>query len=161
MDTRYGQLTITDIDPDAAAHLLSDATAMYHRLYPENSNHFVFAAELRAEGSLFLGAHIENTVVGCVGLVAGSDETIGEVKRFYVEPEYRGAGIGNALMDALEQISRARGLSTLQLETGSADFDAHRLYVKRGYIVIGPFGTYKEDPFSVFYQRDLATVTSS
>jgi putative acetyltransferase len=155
MDTRYGLLTITDIDPDQAAHLLSDATAMYHRLYPENSNHFVFAAELRAEGSLFLGAHIKDTVVGCVGLVAGSEETVGEVKRFYVDPEYRQAGIGNALMDSLEQISRARGLRTFQLETGSADFDAHTLYHSRGYHVIGPFGTYKEDPFSVFYERDL------
>ena len=155
MATQYDGLSIHDIDPDNAAHLLSDATAMYHRLYPENSNHFVFAAELRAEGSLFLGAKVNDIVVGCVGLIAGSDDTTAEVKRFYVDPEYRKGGIGSALMDALEDIAKVRGIRALELETGSADFDAHALYEKRGYRVIEPFGNYEQDEFSIFYYKQL------
>jgi putative acetyltransferase len=155
MDTRFGNVSITDIAPAHAKHLISDSTAMYQRLYPENSNHFVFEEELGADGALFLGALIGEKVVGCVGLIPGSASHTGEVKRFYVDTEYRTGGIGTALMDALESIAKVQGFRILQLETGSSDLEAQTLYEKRGYRVIDPFGEYTDDPFSTFYEKDL------
>jgi putative acetyltransferase len=155
MDTRHGDVSITDIDPSHAKHLISDSTAMYQRLYPENSNHFVFEEELGAEGALFLGALIGEVVVGCVGLIPGRGKNTGEIKRLYVDPEYRTGGIGSALMDALEEIAKVQGFRILQLETGSSDLDAQSLYEKRGYRVVDPFGDYADDPFSTFYAKDL------
>jgi len=155
MDTRFGTIRITDIHPTLAKHLISESTAMYQRLYPENSNHFVFEEELSAEGAVFLGALLDDQVVGCVGLIPGKDKHTAEVKRFFVDSEYRNGGIGKALMDALEKTAKERGVRLLQLETGSADIDAQRLYGSRGYLVVDPFGDYDDDPFSHFMEKVL------
>jgi len=155
METRYGTVDITTIAPQAASHLISESTALYRELYPENSNHFVFEEELSAEGAVFLGALLGERVIGCVGLVPSGEEEAAEIKRLFVAPDYRAGGIGSALMDALEQNAHTRGVRVMQLETGSADAAAHALYEKRGYVVVEPFGDYEEDPFSVFYRKDL------
>jgi len=53
--------------------------------------------------------------------------------------------------------ARARGFARISLETGSMDFfePAHRLYRKHGFEPCGPFGTYTDDPNSVFMTKQL------
>jgi putative acetyltransferase len=155
MDTQFGSLRITDIDPTAAQHLTTEAMVIFQKLYPEESNHLVVDDDLRADSALFLGAHLGNRVVGCVGLVPGSEEHAGEIKRFYVEEGYRTGGIGGALMDALEGMAQAHGIRLMQLETGIQQQEAVRLYEKRGYSIVPAFGEYIEDEFSLFMEKQL------
>ena len=74
-----------------------------------------------------------------------------------VAPAFLGRGIGRALLQHLIAESRSRGFSSLWLETGSTpDFlPAVRLYESEGFAVTGPFGDYREDPFSIFMTRTL------
>jgi putative acetyltransferase len=53
--------------------------------------------------------------------------------------------------------ARARGLTSVWLETGSSDefAAARRLYERAGFVLTGPFGDYTEDPFSVFMTLTL------
>ena len=53
----------------------------------------------------------------------------------------------------------ARGLRSLWIETGSAPAfqPALRLYESAGFRRCGPFGDYREDPFSVFMTRELSS----
>ena len=50
------------------------------------------------------------------------------------------------------EVARARGYERLSLETGSvaAFRPAHCLYESAGFTAAGPFGSYAEDPNSVF-----------
>ncbi len=155
MNTRFGKMRITDIDPSDAQHLTSDAQALFQSLYPEESNHLVHDDDLRADSALFLGAYLGNKVVGCVGLVAGHHERAAEIKRFFVEEGYRTGGIGSALMDALEEIAKVRGIRLMQLETGISQPEAVRLFEKLGYTIVPAFGDYIEDEFSIFMEKDL------
>ena len=68
-----------------------------------------------------------------------------------------GQGIGRAILDHLIAEARARGSTSLWLETGSspAFLPALRLYESAGFRRCGPFGEYREDPFSVFMTRDI------
>lgn len=68
------------------------------------------------------------TPVGGVGLRA-----IGEVRRLWVDPAWRGRGLGRALMDALEQAALDRGHMTLQLATGDCQPEAVALYEATGW----------------------------
>jgi ribosomal protein S18 acetylase RimI-like enzyme len=58
---------------------------------------------------------------------------IGEVESLSVLPEYRGSGVGSALLDRLEAHLRARGARDLILGVLPGNDDAIRLYQRRGY----------------------------
>ena len=65
-----------------------------------------------------------------VGALAGD-----ELRRMYVRPEGQRRGIGRAILAALEQEARSRGL--LELRT-SAALPAARFYERNGFEAIGP-----------------------
>ena len=51
----------------------------------------------------------------------------------YVAPEARGAGIGSALLAAVESITRERGGRLIEIAVDGADTDACRFYERHGY----------------------------
>jgi putative acetyltransferase len=76
-----------------------------------------------------------------------------------VADAFLGRGIGRAILEHLVAEARARGLRSLWIETGSAPafLPALRLYESAGFRRCGPFGDYRNDPFSVFMTRELAS----
>lgn len=64
-----------------------------------------------------------------------------------VEPDARGRGIGTALLEAVESWARARGCTTLKVETQQINVAACRLYARAGFElrVVDPLG-YPELP---------------
>jgi len=111
-----------------------------------------------ADVSVVLVARDENgTAVGCGALRALGDG-VAELKRMYVVPEWRGRGVSKALLAGLESAARARGWTTLRLETGPRQPEAIGLYTGAGYRPIGAFGAYLGAPdaeHSLFFERSL------
>jgi GNAT superfamily N-acetyltransferase len=50
-----------------------------------------------------------------------------------VDKDRRSKGIGALLMDAAETWARTRGLTHIELSSGSGRMDAHRFYERRGF----------------------------
>jgi putative acetyltransferase len=111
------------------------------------------AEELAQPGITFYVARTDGAAVGSVACCDCGDYA--EVKRLYVAPAGRGAGIAQALMDRLESDARLAGKTCVMLETGDALVAATALYRKRGYRVRGPFGSYPEHPASLFMEKRL------
>src|SRR6476620_6886078 len=80
----------------------------------------------------------------------------GEIRRMYVAPEARGAGVGRTVLEALERWAVELGFDTLGLETGDRLLDAIRLYERAGYRRGPCWGPYLTDPKSVCYQKPMA-----
>jgi GNAT superfamily N-acetyltransferase len=55
------------------------------------------------------------------------------VGELVVAGDAEGRGIGRALMDAVEEWARSRGLARVSLETGAANAGARRFYAALGY----------------------------
>jgi putative acetyltransferase len=72
----------------------------------------------------------------------------------FVTPEARGRGIGSAILATIEDALRGP-VSTLRLETGVKQDAAIRLYERAGFRRRGPFGSYRDDPLSVFMEKPL------
>ena len=70
--------------------------------------------------------------VGGVGLRAIGPGT-GEVRRLWVDPAWRGRGLGRALMAALERAAPDLGHMTLRLATGDRQPEAVALYETTGW----------------------------
>ncbi len=79
--------------------------------------------------------------VACGAMKMASPGTM-EIKRMYVLPENRGAGIATAVLMELERWATDLGMTRLILETGKRQPEAIRLYEKNAYRKIENFGPY-------------------
>jgi ribosomal protein S18 acetylase RimI-like enzyme len=83
------------------------------------------------------------------------DTEYGEVKRMYVRSPFRGLGFGKRMLDHLAEYALQQGVEVLRLETGIHQSEAIGLYERFGFQRIPPFGDYKADPLSVFFEKRL------
>ena len=137
---------------DAEA-LLRASRAMMAGLYPPESCHGLdLGAYERAEVTLFV-AREDGVAVGCGAFQLHGDGSA-EVKSMFVTPSARGRGVGRAILEAIEGAVRGR-VSALRLETGVKQLPAIRLYQAAGFARRGPFGSYRDDPLSIFMEKPL------
>ena len=102
------------------------------------------ADELREPAGLFLVARLRGEPVGCGALKLHGPEPA-EIKRMWVAPVARGAGIGRRILDALEDHARKRGVSVLRLETNRTLEEAIGLYRSAGYAEVDAFN---DEPYA-------------
>ncbi|WP_278442044.1 GNAT family N-acetyltransferase [Pseudomonas oryzihabitans] len=134
--------------------LIAELDAYQDGLYPPESRHALDLTSLMQPNVLFLVARDDSgTALGCGAMVLQDD--YGEIKRMYVRPEGRGQGLGGRLLAELEREAAGRGCELARLETGPYQPEALRLYQSAGYQRRGPFGAYREDPLSVFLEKQL------
>ncbi len=95
-------------------------------------------AEFAPPNGRLLLASFNGEVVGCAGLRRLSPE-IGEIKRVYVRPAFRGKGLGKALIEAVIAAARLIGYRKLRLETASFMEGAQALYRSLGFDLIEPY----------------------
>ena len=86
-------------------------------------------------------AVVNGETVGCAAFRM-KEASVGEVKRVFVRPEYRGKGISKALMDAVEAYARERKCERLFLDTRVTLEPAVSMYRKRGFEKIFRDGLY-------------------
>lgn len=87
-------------------------------------------------GCLLL-AEVENCDVGCVAVrPLEGDPVAAELKRLFVRPEFRGAGVSRILVTAAIEFARAAGYQRLQLDTPDSMQAAQRLYLSMGLQII-------------------------
>jgi ribosomal protein S18 acetylase RimI-like enzyme len=89
------------------------------------------------------------------GALRPIDERHGEIKRMYVDPEYRGSGVAELVVGALEDDARARGWDRLVLETGDTMLPAQRFYRRIGFQPIPAFGPYADSELSRCFAKPL------
>lgn len=84
------------------------------------------------KGRIYL-AYLADKVVGCIALKP-LDENCCEIKRLYVKPEYRGSGIGRALLEKVINAAKEEKYQKIQLETLEGIMDsAIRMYQNYGF----------------------------
>jgi ribosomal protein S18 acetylase RimI-like enzyme len=89
-------------------------------------------------GRLFLANENDQTA-GCVGLRKIGDG-IGEMKRLYVRPDFRGQGLGRTLTETILQEAREIGYRRVRLDTLPGKMDqAIAMYRSLGFKNIAPY----------------------
>lgn len=92
-----------------------------------------------------------------IGALKQHDAAMGELKSMRTSIAARGRGVGSAVLAAILQECRARGLREVNLETGTQDYfaPARALYAKYGFRRRGPFADYAEDPNSAYFRLSV------
>ena len=145
-------------DPRAAdvAALLCEHLEDMARHSPPESIHALDLDALCAPQVTFWTARDDGTLMGCGALLELAADR-GEIKSMRTAGPYRGRRVAAALLEFMIAEARRRNYRRLSLETGSAApfAAAHALYRKFGFLDCGPFGSYREDPFSRYMTLEL------
>jgi putative acetyltransferase len=83
-------------------------------------------------GALFV-SRAEGVAAGCIGLRPFSD-SVGEIKRLYVIPAFRGRGLARALVAEVVAAARRIGYTNLVLDTLGSMHSAIALYQSLGFV---------------------------
>jgi len=104
-------------------------------------------------GKAYLLKDDSNRYFGCVA-VRNLEQGIGEIKRMYLKPEWRGRGFGKVLMDISLQAARELRYKKVRLDTLDTMHAAIAVYKKAGFYEIPK---YRENPFgnAVFMEREV------
>ena len=104
-------------------------------------------------------AYVDDLPAGCVVLrPLPTIEAATECKRLYVRPQFRGRGIAEALLDAMEEYALKRSAEWVYLDSKDDLKDALRIYIRRGY---QPCERYNDNPqATVFLRKKLSSDAS-
>jgi len=149
------RVAVEPVDQPEAVALVGELDAHLEPLYPPESRYGLTLDGLRAPHVRFVLARDASGAAQACGAVALLPQ-FAELKRMYVRPSVRGQGAADAMVRFLEGIAVARGYGTLYLETGVLQHAAMAFYERVGFRRRGAFGSYGEDPTSVFMEKPLA-----
>jgi putative acetyltransferase len=110
-----------------------------------------------SDGIEFVAGFVAGRPVAC-GALQPLGAGVGELKRMYVRPAFRGQGLSRLILAALEERAMQRGLHTLRLEIGRYLAPALGLYRGAGYQPIPLFGDYVGSRTSLCFEKSLLTV---
>jgi putative acetyltransferase len=144
-------IEIDDLTRPAIHALLNEHLQHMYELSPPESVHALDLEKLRQPTITFWTAWDGTVLLGC-GALKQLDAKSAEVKSMRTPNALRRRGAGRAILAHLINVAKARGYTSLWLETGEVDAfkPAQKLYESFGFEYCGPFGDYALDPYSVF-----------
>jgi putative acetyltransferase len=98
--------------------------------------------------------YVSGIAVGC-GAIKKFDNSAVEVKRMFVLKEYRGTGVAQRLLVALENWAKELGYRKCVLETGIRQIEAVKFYKKCTYKVIPNYGQYSGMENSICFEKEI------
>ncbi|MAI30699.1 MAG: hypothetical protein CBE00_01525 [Planctomycetaceae bacterium TMED240] len=122
--------------------------------YPPHYIHEFDVESFEASQGIFLVCFIDTEPIGCLGL-RPLDHEVGELKRMYVRPAFRGRGSARIMLVEIERQASIRGFKRIVLETGNQQHTAIALYLANGYEAIKPYNRASDGPASVCYCKIL------
>ena len=140
--------------PDITA-LLEQHLDEMRSISPPESKHALDVESLRAKEVTFWTVRdAHDALMGCGALFVIND-THAEIKSMRTDPAHRRKGVAAALLERIIKHAQEHGIARLSLETGSQDHfaPARALYARFGFEPCPPFGSYVDDPNSVFMTR--------
>ena len=106
------------------------------------------------DGIEFVVGLVDGEPVAC-GALQRLDEREAEIKRMYVIPPMRRAGLAREIIAAIEARAVDDGYVTLRVETGVIYTDAISLYTAAGYARTHTYGEYTGNPHSACFAKRL------
>ncbi len=99
-------------------------------------------------------AYEDSLPVGCAAFKEYGPG-VAEVKRVFLQKEYRGAGTAKQMIALIERRAKEKGYSRLILETGAPLAAAMKLYRHTGFQKIENYGQYRDLKDSVCMAKDI------
>ena len=95
-----------------------------------------------------------------MGVLKGLNDKVGEIKRMYIRPIYRGKGFGSQIYQKLEGQAKEFGYKSLRLDTAKFLEAAFHIYTKRGYTEVdrysgGEWDHRNDIDWTIYMEKEL------
>ncbi|GAC1646992.1 MAG: N-acetyltransferase [Gemmatimonadaceae bacterium] len=130
--------------------ILADAAMLPGRYAPPRGSIVLAWAALDRESLV-----PERIAVGG-GALHALNADVAEIKRMFVQPSYRRAGVGGRILTALIEAARARGYRRVRLGTRPEMHTAVLLYGRYGFTPIEPYRVHELSPDTLFFEREVS-----
>jgi putative acetyltransferase len=144
--------TVPPTDPQVVS-LIEKLNIYQEELYGAENCNLETPESLLANKALMIGAYAGNNLAGIGGIKLLRDHA--EVKRMFVEENYRGLGIAESILKRLESYAQKNGVREICLETGNLHSAALAFYRKLGYEPVESFGNYKPNSVSLYFSKKV------
>ena len=151
MNIRLDDLTGAEIIALLTEHLNDMA-----QVSPPESRHALDLEGLRKPDITFWTIWDGSALAGC-GALKKLDDGHAEIKSMRTSRAYLRRGVASTMLRHILADAKHRGYRRLSLETGSMTFfePARKLYSSFGFEYCAPFGSYVDDPHSVFMTLEI------
>jgi GNAT superfamily N-acetyltransferase len=122
--------------------------------YPDSQHNFEPYNKVN-EFARIIVVYDEKTPIGCGCFRPAKEYNAIEIKRMYVRPERRGAGIARMILTELEIWAGEEGYEQSILETGIKQPEAIALYSRSGYQLIPNYPPYVDVTESICMKKPL------
>lgn len=154
---RAVEIAIAPADPadERSRHCLDRYAAELHGRFAAGfdlaRSRAVDVDDVRPPAGRFLLATRDGQPMGCVGLKL--HDGWGEIKRMWVDPDVRGAGLGRRLLRAVEDAARTAGVRAVRLDTNGHLSEAIAMYRSAGYVEVP---AYNDEPYAdLWFEKAL------
>ena len=111
------------------------------------------AAAMSSPRGAFVVVRSDGDVVGCGGM-SSIDAATAEIKRMWIDPEWRGVGLAARLLAHLEATAHRVGRARVVLDTNESLTEAIAMYHRFGYV---PIARYNDNPYAHhWFEKRLA-----
>lgn len=128
--------------------------------YPDSQHHFEQYNKVD-ESAHIIVAYDDDIAIACGCFRSATEQSTIEIKRMYVRPDRRGAGIAGKILSELEKWAGEEGYSRSILETGIKQPEAIAVYSRAGYRLIPNYPPYVGAMESVCMQKTLRCASTS
>ena len=147
---RAAAVTFEVVDP-ASAEAIGAMTAYFDELDDRFVDGFdpgdtltTDAPSMRAPSGSFVVARADAEIVACGGVIR-HDAATGEIKRMWVDADWRGVGLGRRTLAALEDEVARLGYEAIVLDTNAVLTEAIAMYLRAGYTATE---RYNDNPYA-------------
>jgi putative acetyltransferase len=144
-------IRLDNLESPQVLALIRDHLAAMEPTAPPESRHALDVTGLKRSDVAFWSIWDGDTLAG-IGALKQLSHDHAEIKSMKTATAFLRRGVASGMLQHVIQEAKKRGITTLSLETGSMAFfePARTLYRSFGFTECGPFGSYVEDPNSVF-----------
>ncbi len=150
------RIVLDDLQGEPIRLLLEEHLRDMRAWSPPESVHALDLDRLRQPEISFWTLWEGDELLGC-GALKDLGHQEAEIKSMRTANAHRGKGVGDEMLGHLLATAKQRGITRLNLETGTqAQFaPARALYARHGFTVCGPFADYALDQYSCFMTKAL------
>ena len=137
--------------------MIGELDATLGALYDAENRYGYDVQKLIDQGVHFFMVRVDGRPAGCGGvqIFPDDDPPYAELKRMYINPEFRGLGLAKKLLTMLEKTAADHNITFLRLETGIHQHEAIGLYKHWGFAERGPFGEYEGVEVNLYYEKTI------